>query len=128
MSRILIAEDEAHILRVMSLWLKRHGHDILEAPDGAAALELLDREGADLLISDMNMPRVDGFELVRAVRESRELAIPIMLLSARCDHDRLSRRMRPFHVLLFPKPFVPSRLVAEIDRLLAVHSAGDLPS
>lgn len=117
MLRILIVEDEAHILRIMSLWLARNGYEILEAENGAVALEILDREHVDIIISDMNMPRIDGLELVRLVREQRKLDVPFLLMTARCDQDALREKLRPYRVQLYPKPFVPSRLVAEIDAL-----------
>ncbi len=117
MLRILIVEDEAHILRIMSLWLARNGYEILEAENGAVALEILDREHVDIIISDMNMPRMDGLELVRLVREQRKLDAPFLLMTARCDLDALREKLRPYRVKLYPKPFVPSRLVAEIEAL-----------
>lgn len=123
MPRILIAEDEAHILRVMALWLGRHGHEVLEAPNGAVALERLERETVDLIISDMNMPVKTGLDLVKAVREEHRSDVPFMLLTARCDQERLSKQLAPFKVHLYPKPFVPSRLVTDIDRLLAAAAS-----
>lgn len=118
MPKILIADDEAYIVRVIAMWLRRHGYDTVEASDGAQALEILDHQTVDLIISDMNMPEVDGLELVRVIREERGLDVPILLLSARCDQEKLSEQMEPYHVRLYPKPFVPSRLVADIERLL----------
>ncbi len=118
MPKILIADDEAYIVRVIAMWLRRHGYDTVEASDGAQALEILDHQTVDLIISDMNMPEVDGLELVRVIREERGLDVPILLLSARCDQEKLSEQMEPYHVHLYPKPFVPSRLVADIERLL----------
>jgi len=122
MARILIVEDEAHILRVMSMWLSRHGHDILEAADGRAALDIVERETVDLIITDMNMPVLDGLELIEAVRSEHGLHMPVLLLTARCDQDTLAERVKPYSVQLYPKPFVPSRLVADIERVLSVAS------
>jgi len=102
----------------MSLWLDRHGYTIFEAANGEEALAILDRESVDVIISDLNMPVMDGFELVRVVREERGLQIPYLLLSARCDQQKLAERLKPYDVNLYPKPFAPSRLVAEIKRLL----------
>ncbi len=123
MPTILIAEDEAHILRVLAIWLNRHGYDVLEAPNGAAALELLDHKTVDMIISDMNMPVMDGLELVKTIREERGINVPFLLLTARCDHDQLAKRMEAYHIHLYPKPFVPSRLVADIDSLLSEAKA-----
>lgn len=118
MARILIAEDEAHIARVLSIWLTRHGHLIFIAENGEAALEILDVEPIDLIISDMNMPKMNGIELVAAVREERHLDVPFILLTARCDQVELGRTLQPYSVRLYRKPFVPSRLVADIDEML----------
>lgn len=118
MARILIVEDETHIARVMSLWLGRHGHEVIMAGDGLAALEMLAAHAVDLIITDMNMPGLDGMGLIAKVRRELELSVPILLLSARCDRDNLTEKLRPYNVQLFPKPFVPSRLVADIERAL----------
>ncbi|UCE60113.1 MAG: response regulator [Phycisphaerales bacterium] len=118
MARILLAEDESHIVRVLSLWLGRHGHDVREAADGAIALKIMDEEPIDLIICDMNMPVVSGAQLVRAVREEKGLNLPIFMVTARCDQTQLAEEMKQYDVRIYPKPFVPSRLVAEIDKLL----------
>ncbi len=122
MASILIVEDEAHIRRVLSMWLERHRHTTLEASNGVDALSIINREQVDLIISDMNMPRMDGLELARAVREELLMSIPFLMLSARCDQAKLAERAAPFHLELYPKPFVPSRLVADVERLLAAHA------
>lgn len=123
MARILVVEDEAHIARVMSLWLTRHGHSIVEACNGQVALDILAGEAVDMIISDVNMPELDGLELARVVRIERRLDTPFLLLSARCDQDSLCDRVRPYGVRLYPKPFVPSRLVADIEAMLGGVSA-----
>ncbi len=133
MAKILMVEDEVHITRLLSLWLGRHGHQVLEAANGVVALSLLDRERVDLIICDMNMPMLDGAGLVRVVRDERGLNIPIMMVTARCDHAKLIKEMKPYNVTFHPKPFVPSRLVADIDLLLCasvgrtdLHTSGGL--
>lgn len=124
MSTILIAEDEAHILRVLSMWLGRHGYDIVEASNGAIALDILGRQSVDMIISDMNMPVMDGLELAKSVREDLGNDVPFVLLSARCDQDQLAERAQPYGVCLYPKPFTPSRLVADVGRMLDAVGAG----
>ena len=118
MAYILIAEDEAHIVRVLALWLSRHGHRVIEASNGQTALEAIDREPVELIISDMNMPVLDGLEFAKALREQKKVDIPFLMLSSRSDQARLADMVKSYGVTLYPKPFVPSRLVAEIDRLL----------
>jgi DNA-binding response OmpR family regulator len=117
-ARILIVEDEAHIARVLAMWLTRHGHEVLEASNGENALDTLAGDVVDLVITDMNMPRLDGLGLIKAMREERGLTIPILLLTARCDQTELVTRLQPYDVSIIPKPFVPSRLVADIGDLL----------
>ncbi len=124
MSTILIAEDEAHILRVLSMWLGRHGYDIVEACNGAIALDILGCQSVDMIISDMNMPVMDGLELAKGVREDLGLDVPFVLLSARCDQDKLAERAQPYGVCLYPKPFTPSRLVADVGQMLDAVGAG----
>jgi len=83
------------------------------------ALDVLDRETVDLIISDMNMPILDGLGLVKAVRHQLGLKTPILLVTARCDQRSLAVELKPLQVKTCPKPFVPSRLVADIEKLLA---------
>ena len=118
MPTILIVEDEAYMLRVTSLWLQRCGYEVRETQNGAEAMEVLDREQVDVILSDMHMPVMNGLEVVRNVRTERRLDIPFLLLTASCDQDRLAAELKPYDVHLYAKPFVPSRLVEAIDRLL----------
>jgi len=120
MAKLLIIDDEAHIARVLVLWLKRHHHEVLEAGNGLEALDILRRQPVDMIISDMNMPQLDGLGLVQKVREELHLDIPIMLLSARCDQSNLAEKLAPYRARLLPKPFVPSRLMADIEETLAL--------
>lgn len=119
MASILIVEDDAHVLRVLSMWLARHGHDLLEARDGAQAREILTNTQVDLLVSDVNMPRMNGLELVEWVRSHKSESLPMILLSSRCDQDAIGAELRKHDVRMHPKPFSPSRLVVEIEQLLA---------
>ena len=120
MATILIADDDAHIVRVLSMWLGRHGHEIVTARNGEAALETLDGTSVDLIISDMNMPVLDGVGLAKAVRGKVGAAIPIIVLTARCDQERLNEQLAVYGIRVYPKPFLPSQLVVEINRLLGV--------
>jgi DNA-binding response OmpR family regulator len=122
MYRILVAEDEAAILRVLVMWLTRNGFEVFEARDGVEALAIIDAESLDLIISDMNMPRMDGLELARRLREERHDQTPFILLSARSDQTLLIQKTSALNVQHYPKPFVPSRLVADIQQLLAGES------
>lgn len=117
-SKVLIVEDEKHMLRVLSLWLDRHGYEVFEAGNGQEALEKLHEVSVDVIVTDVNMPVIDGLAFIRTVRHELKLDIPIFMLTARCDQDHLTEEIAPLNVHLFPKPFVPSRLVADLDQVL----------
>ncbi|MCP4249594.1 MAG: response regulator [bacterium] len=119
MAKILIVEDDAHVLRILSMWLTRNGHEVFEACDGQAAKEVLDASEVDVVVSDMNMPRMNGIELARWVRAEKDAALPMVILSSRCDQDRLAGELKEHDIRVIPKPFSPSRLVVEIERLVA---------
>ena len=118
MARILIVDDDPHTVAVLSLWLGQHGHDVVKTGNGADALDAIAEQPCDLIISDVNMPGMDGLELVKVVRLQRGLEVPFLMLTSRCDQTDLAKEMESYDVVLYPKPFMPSRLVAEIDRLL----------
>lgn len=120
MARILVADDDAYIVRVLVMWLTRHGHEVLSAPNGDAALSAIAQHRVDLIISDMNMPILDGIGLARTVREKIGPDIPMLVLTARCDQEKLTQELASFNVRVYPKPFLPSQLVVEINRLLGV--------
>jgi two-component system alkaline phosphatase synthesis response regulator PhoP len=119
MARILVAEDDVHVMRLMSMWLTKTGHEVLEARNGAEAKTLVNEGAVDCLVTDVNMPVCDGVELVLWIREEADLHFPIVMLSARCDQDNLHERLKDMQVSVHPKPFSPSRLSAEIDEKLA---------
>lgn len=118
MARILVAEDDIHVMRLMALWLTKSGHEVTEAANGQEAKDALAASSVDCVVTDVNMPVCDGIELVRWMREDAALTIPVTLLSARCDQEDLTERLRDMNVDIYPKPFSPSRLLVEIERKL----------
>ena len=82
MFHILIAEDDPSTARLLSAILKRDGYEPIVARDGEEALELLDHNHIDLLLCDVMMPRMDGFELTKVIRDSGSL-LPILMLTAK---------------------------------------------
>ena len=80
--KILVVEDERNIVDILTFNLKREGYDILEALDGAEGLRLALAEDPDLILLDLMLPKMDGFEVCRTLRE-RGQATPIIMLTAR---------------------------------------------
>ena len=82
MARILVAEDDKNANKLICAVLRRAGHDPLSAFDGQEALEVLDENHVDMLISDIMMPRIDGIELTRQLRKAG-YDLPILMLTAK---------------------------------------------
>lgn len=121
MSVILVADDEARIRRLVSDFLKRDGHTILEAADGGAALQLLESSQViDLAILDVMMPNMDGFEVLRTLRsmETNENHLPVMLLTARAEETDQVRGLEGGADDYVTKPFSPVVLAARVRTLL----------
>jgi len=82
MFRILIAEDDVELQQMFCRVLRRSGFDPIPVNDGQEALEVLDREIVDLIVSDIMMPRVDGYELVQTLRDGGS-NIPVLMITAK---------------------------------------------
>lgn len=119
MSRIVIAEDDPHTLRVISLWLARQGHEVREARSGATALELIAAGVPDVLITDVNMPGMDGLQLIERIVGTEREPRGIVVLTNRWDHGDIRDRLAGRGVHVIPKPFSPSRLSALVAELTA---------
>ena len=117
MPRILVVDDEPNVLRLIQVNLERQGYVVETAPSAAHALEMLRACRPDLLICDVMMPEMDGFELMEIVRRDPTLArLPVFLLPPR-DFDAEARaRMRLITDVWLPKPFNPAELIVMIKR------------
>ena len=82
MLKILVAEDDPSTSKLLCAILKLNGYDPVSARDGEEALEIMDHQHIDLLISDVMMPKMDGFELTKVIRESGSM-LPIIMLTAK---------------------------------------------
>lgn len=93
--RVLVADDDLWILRMVSTILERRGHSVILASDGEEALAAAIANPPDLLITDINMPRMDGWQLIAALRERDGLAhLPVIVLSEMTDEDSRARGFR----------------------------------
>ncbi len=119
MATILIVEDDASIRRVCMMWLARKGHTVLEAADGQAAMELLQAQDVDLLVSDVEMPRLTGTDLVAWWRVEKKSSRPVIMISATYERSEVDSRMRKYDIQFIPKPFSPLKLTQTVEDLLA---------
>lgn len=119
MATIVLAEDDVHIIRVVSMWLKQHKHQVFEAPNGKRALELVRANQCEVLVTDVNMPVMDGIELVRTCAAEGLPKLGAVMLTSRCDQTDIVDSLAGLRVVFHPKPFSPSRLVSEVEQLIA---------
>lgn len=119
MATIIVAEDDRHISRVISLWLERAGHKVLTAGDGRTALELIRAQAPDLLVTDVNMPIMDGLQLLETVRAESLIAHPVIVLTSRCDQVEIEARVSALGAVVHPKPFSPMHLSETVARALS---------
>ena len=82
MFNILVVEDDKNLKKLMTTYLKKNGYITYEANNGEEALDILDKSYIDLIISDIMMPKIDGYELTKELRQAK-YEIPIMLITAK---------------------------------------------
>jgi two-component system alkaline phosphatase synthesis response regulator PhoP len=117
--KILIAEDSATIRRLVAARLSADGFEVLEAADGEEALQLARSDRPDLLVLDKVMPKLDGFEVVRALREDPETkTVPIVMLTGRTSEADVLGGLGLGVEEYMPKPFSPRELSARVRRAL----------
>ena len=117
--KIIIADDEEHIRKVLEMRLKSGGYDVIKANNGKEAVELALREKPDLIIMDIMMPEMDGFEATKALKSRLETAvIPIMMLTAKKDVDSELKGIDIGADDYMTKPFDGQRLLARVKMLL----------
>lgn len=113
---VLIAEDDADIVDMLMLYMNQQEFRVLHAPDGMQALQLLKENHADILIVDIMMPGMNGFELIREIRKTGNM--PVIVLSARgADNDRVLGLNIGADAYL-TKPFNPFEVIAYLKALL----------
>jgi DNA-binding response OmpR family regulator len=116
---ILIADDDPDILALVSFRLERAGYEILQARDGEEAVRVaLDRR-PDLAILDVMMPRVDGYEATRRLRQHEETRrMPVILLTARVQEEDIARGFEAGADDYVKKPFSPQELGSRVQAVL----------
>ena len=115
---ILLVEDEPITRNAFADMLRREGHQVIQAADGIQALSLLDKSHVDLVITDLVMPKLTGFDLVGQIR-SKWPHIPILIISAHISQDAES--ISDGNVEFMYKPIDPPDLIATVRRLLPVR-------
>jgi two-component system chemotaxis response regulator CheY len=119
MTRILAVDDSPSMRDMVRIALTSAGFDVISAGDGQEALAIARQSGFDLVLSDVNMPVMDGIELIRALRaESAYRHTPILMLTTEAGPDRKKEGKDAGATGWIVKPFDPAQLVATMHRVL----------
>lgn len=131
--KVLVVDDDLALSDVIAFTLQREGFNVVRAFDGEAALELWAAEQPDLIVLDINLPKLDGFTVCQRIRHQSD--VPILLLTVRSDEEDVVRGLNLGGDDYITKPFSPRQLVARAQAILrragktavpAVRQAGDL--
>ena len=118
--RIMIVDDSATMRQTVGLTLREAGYEVLEANDGVDALLSLEQERIDMLITDLNMPRLDGVGLIANVRrKDGQRFLPIVMLTTESDEGLKTSAKRAGASAWLTKPFRPDQLLGLVRTVLA---------
>jgi DNA-binding response OmpR family regulator len=115
--KILLADDDSKIHVIIRMWLEKKGHRIDSVQNGKDALTALKNSEFDILITDVNMPLLNGVDLVKETLLLEVGPKLIILLTSRCDNEQLKNHFASPKVHLHNKPFSPAALTKLIENL-----------
>jgi two-component system chemotaxis response regulator CheY len=117
--KILAVDDSSSIRKMVEFSLKSKGFQVTTAADGQEALELLAKDKPDAIILDINMPRLDGFGVLKKIRADKAYAsIPVMMLTTEGQDEDMETALSLGANHYIVKPFKPSELIAAIEKLV----------
>ncbi len=123
MARILVAEDEQDIRELIAFTLRFAGFDVVLATNGAEAVELAEAQPPDLVILDVRMPKMSGYEACRRLKENpRTATVPVVFLSAKGQDAEIQQGLASGAEEYILKPFAPDELIQQVRDIL--HRAG----
>ena len=115
---IMTVDDSSSVRQMVRFTLEKSGHSVLEAVDGENALEILDKNMVDLVITDLNMPRLDGIGLIKKLRQKPGFKfVPILLLTTESQEAKKSEGKAAGATGWIVKPFKPEQLLAVIKKV-----------
>ena len=120
--KIFVVDDEEIIREPLREILSRQGYEVLEAGDGKKALEEIRKKIPDLVLMDVNMPKMDGFKVLEALKKDRKTAdIPVFMLTSRSSAEDVAAGIAGFAEKYIPKPFDFNYLLSEIQKTLKLY-------
>jgi two-component system sensor histidine kinase ChiS len=122
--KILVVDDDEHILRSLSQYLELEDFNVVSASSGPEALTLFEQEKPDLLVLDVMMPGMDGFQVLETLRGNPETAgVPVLMLTARDQHNDILKGYQMGATSYLVKPFNLDELVEAIREVFASKSS-----
>lgn len=120
MAKILIAEDERDIRDLVAFTLRFAGHEVFTAANGEEAVDLAPQVNPDLILMDVRMPRMTGYEACRAMKANHDLKdIPVVFLSAKGQESEIQQGLDVGAEAYLLKPFAPDHLTTRVKEILA---------
>jgi len=117
--KIVLAEDEPQIARLIEFKLKKEGYDVTWRKNGEEALKAIKADKPDLILLDIMMPVMDGYEVLRRLKEDENLGdIPVIMLTARAQEKDVVKGIDLGAEDYITKPFHPAELLARVKRIL----------
>jgi two-component system chemotaxis response regulator CheY len=117
--RVLTVDDSRTILAMLHHTLSNAGFDVLQAEDGQKGLDILKREAVDIIITDINMPVMDGIEFIKHVRATgRHNSLPILILTTETSQDKREQGRSAGGTGWIVKPFDPEKLISVIHKVV----------
>ena len=118
-SKVMVVDDEIHIVHVVTIKLKNNGYDVISAENGADALILAQNEQPDVIITDYQMPLMDGLEFVEKLRQDAGTRhIPVIMLTARSFSVTAEKKQQLNICSCLSKPFSPRELLNNVEDIL----------
>ncbi len=125
--KILAVDDEKHIVRLVQVNLERQGYEVVTANDGREALEKVESEKPDLVVLDVMMPYMDGFEVLQNLRRNANTRdIPVIMLTAKAQDADVFKGWQSGVDCYLTKPFNPMELISFVKRIFkSLEDMGD---
>ena len=123
--KVLVCDDERHIVRLIQVNLERQGYTVVTAFDGKEGLEKIRSEKPNLCVLDVMMPYMDGFEVLKALRREPETEnLPVIMLTAKAQDKDVFEGYHYGADMYLTKPFNPMELVTFVKRIAQGHDEG----
>ena len=117
--KILIVDDSESVRMIARLALREQGYDVVEAANGVEALKQLDADRVHLVISDVNMPQMDGITLLKQIKQSaKHKFMPIIMLTTEAGQDKKDEGRAAGAKAWITKPFQPTVLIDAVSKLM----------